>query len=243
MYATIEEINHSNTPWETWTVNYTGPLLPGQLPKWMTVTYEFSCQNTHQLLHQQLAPSHFKNRTNYWPYRQFNKTTRKHVYQSDVRRLGMVTDGMWYSLFSLFSEHRIKYLLIQLPRVSCLSLWHLVVIKQQYQSWLGIRSTTLSINLLELSPMQLNVGMALGFSHHHFSQSLKVHSWMPNDMSNRILFIELKHLASIARPLNFEVFLPAISYMFSGIIWATQARHDNTRAHTLPRWTLEMGNL
>lgn len=117
------------------------------------------------------------------------------------------------------------------------------MIKQQYWSWLGIRSTTLSINLLELSPMQLNVGMGLGFSHHHFSQSLKVHSWMPNDMSNRIWFIELKHLASIARPLNFEVFLPAISYMFSGIIWATQARHDNTRAHTLPRWTLEMGNL
>lgn len=80
MYATIDEIKHSNTPWETWTVNYMGPLPPGQPPKWMTATYEFSCRNTRQLLHQQLAPSHFKNQTNYRPYRQFNKTTRNRVY-------------------------------------------------------------------------------------------------------------------------------------------------------------------
>ena len=210
MYATINKIKHSNTPWETWTVSYMGPLPPGWPPKWMTATYKFSCQNTHQLLHQQLAPLHFKNRTNYQPYRQFNKTTRKRVYTNlmlgDWAWLQAVhnTIHLHHTLNSHY--HRIEYLLIQLPRVSCLSLWYLVVIKQQYQSWLGIRSTTLSINLLELSPMWLDVGMALEFSHRHFSQSLKVHSWMPNHISNRIWFIELKHLTSIARPLNFKDF-------------------------------------
>jgi hypothetical protein len=72
LYATIDAIQHGNAPWKVYKVRYQGPLPPGTTPKWMSQTYELCARDSRLLLHQQLATSHFKDKINMSPYRQFD---------------------------------------------------------------------------------------------------------------------------------------------------------------------------
>ncbi|KAJ7203848.1 hypothetical protein GGX14DRAFT_698923 [Mycena pura] len=72
LYAAIDEIQHGNAPWKTYSIRYTGPLPPGLAPKWMTQEYDLCTRDTRQVLHQQLATSTFRDQIDLVPHRQFN---------------------------------------------------------------------------------------------------------------------------------------------------------------------------
>ncbi|KAJ7610408.1 hypothetical protein FB45DRAFT_1121445 [Roridomyces roridus] len=77
MYAAIDTIRDGQAPWRTYTLRYSGPLPPGQPPKWMTHTYELCTRNTRLLLHNQLSTTVFRQHVNLVPYRQFNHAGKR----------------------------------------------------------------------------------------------------------------------------------------------------------------------
>ncbi|KAJ7635036.1 hypothetical protein FB45DRAFT_989651 [Roridomyces roridus] len=77
LYATIDTIHDGQAPWKTYTLRYSGPLPPGQPPKWMTQTYELCTHDTRVLLHNQLSTTVFRDHVNLVPYRQFNHTGKR----------------------------------------------------------------------------------------------------------------------------------------------------------------------
>ncbi|KAH9979673.1 hypothetical protein BJV74DRAFT_879404 [Russula compacta] len=72
LYKTIDAIQHGDAPWKTYQIQYQGPHPPGTPPKWMTETYQLCTQDSHTVLHNQLATSDFHDKISYVPYRQFN---------------------------------------------------------------------------------------------------------------------------------------------------------------------------
>jgi hypothetical protein len=40
LYSTIDAIQQGDVPWETFSVQYSGPLPEGEVPEWMTQEYE-----------------------------------------------------------------------------------------------------------------------------------------------------------------------------------------------------------
>ena len=72
LYATIDAIKLSESPWKTYTVRYQGPLPPGARPKWMTQAYTLCTRDSRQVLHHQLETTEFKDKINLSPYRQFD---------------------------------------------------------------------------------------------------------------------------------------------------------------------------
>ncbi|KAJ7719182.1 hypothetical protein DFH07DRAFT_872339 [Mycena maculata] len=72
LYATIDTIQDGQAPWKTHTLRYSGPLPPGQPPKWMTQSYELCTRDTRQLMHNQLGTIVSKDHVNFVLYRQFN---------------------------------------------------------------------------------------------------------------------------------------------------------------------------
>ncbi|KAJ6617216.1 hypothetical protein B0H10DRAFT_2033935 [Mycena sp. CBHHK59/15] len=77
LYAAIDQIQHGDVPWKTYTIHYSGPLPPGTPPKWMTQGYELCTRDVRQVLHQQLATSTFKDQVDLIPYRQFNHSGKR----------------------------------------------------------------------------------------------------------------------------------------------------------------------
>lgn len=77
LYSTIDEIQHGDTPWRSYSIRYDGPLPHGTPPKWMTQTYELCIRDSRQVLHQQLATPEFKDKMNLVPYRQFNRAGKR----------------------------------------------------------------------------------------------------------------------------------------------------------------------
>ena len=77
LYATIDAIEFSDSPWKTYKIQYQGPLPPGTPPKWMTRTYELCTRDSRQLLHHQLGTSEFKDKINLSPYRQFDSSYQR----------------------------------------------------------------------------------------------------------------------------------------------------------------------
>ena len=45
LYATIDNIQHSDTPWKVYKLRYQGLLPQGTPPKWMTQTYELCARD------------------------------------------------------------------------------------------------------------------------------------------------------------------------------------------------------
>lgn len=80
LYNTIDQIQHSDAPWRTYSFHYTGQLPPLPL-QWMTRTYKLCTCDTHQVLHHQFANPDFKDKINYRPYKQFNKAG-KHIWSN-----------------------------------------------------------------------------------------------------------------------------------------------------------------
>lgn len=77
LYATIDEIQHGDAPWKSYSICYDGPLPSGTPPKWMTRTYELCVRDSRQVLHQQFATPEFKDKMNLTPYRQFNRAGKR----------------------------------------------------------------------------------------------------------------------------------------------------------------------
>jgi Plavaka transposase len=77
LYATIDGIQHGHSPWVVHKICYQGPLPPGTVPKWMTQTYDLCAQDTHNVLHYQLETTHFKDKINLTPYRQFDESGQR----------------------------------------------------------------------------------------------------------------------------------------------------------------------
>jgi hypothetical protein len=74
LYATIDDIQCSHSPWVVYKIRYQGPLPPGPPPKWMMQTYELCARDTCKVLHHQLESTHFKDKINLTPYRQFDES-------------------------------------------------------------------------------------------------------------------------------------------------------------------------
>ncbi|KAH9979150.1 hypothetical protein BJV74DRAFT_900472 [Russula compacta] len=72
LYATIDAIQHGDSPWKVYKIRYKGPRPPGTPPKWMTETYELCTRDSCQVLHHQLSMAEFKDKFNVAPYRQVN---------------------------------------------------------------------------------------------------------------------------------------------------------------------------
>ncbi|KIM80298.1 hypothetical protein PILCRDRAFT_9821 [Piloderma croceum F 1598] len=77
LYATIDAIQHGDSPWKVYEIRYRGPLPPGTPLKWMTETYQLCTRNSRQVLHHQLATSQFKDTINLSPYCQFDSTGKR----------------------------------------------------------------------------------------------------------------------------------------------------------------------
>jgi hypothetical protein len=77
LYATIDAIKRSESPWKTYTVRYQGPRPLGALPKWMTQTYELCTRDSRQVIHHQLKTTEFKDKINLSPYRQFDSNHQR----------------------------------------------------------------------------------------------------------------------------------------------------------------------
>ncbi|KAH9986315.1 hypothetical protein BJV74DRAFT_878515 [Russula compacta] len=72
LYATIDTIQHGDSPWKVYNIRYQGPHPQGTPPKWMTQTYELCTWDTRQVLHHQLETTQFKDSINLTPYQQFD---------------------------------------------------------------------------------------------------------------------------------------------------------------------------
>lgn len=72
LYATIDSIQHGDTPWKTYEIKYNGPLPPGTPPKWMTEVYKLCTRDSRTVLHHQLATRQFAEGIDFTLYRQFN---------------------------------------------------------------------------------------------------------------------------------------------------------------------------
>jgi len=72
LYQTIDAIQHGDSPWKTYSIQYQGPRPPGTPPKWMTETYSLCARDSRQVLQHQLASAQFKDKINLIPYRQFD---------------------------------------------------------------------------------------------------------------------------------------------------------------------------
>jgi hypothetical protein len=81
LYNTIDLIQSGDSPWKVHKISYQGPRPPGTPPKWMTETYELCTRDSRLVLHNQLASSEFKGKTNFVPYQQFNGEGR-HIWSN-----------------------------------------------------------------------------------------------------------------------------------------------------------------
>ena len=89
LYATIDAIQHGDSPWKVYNIHYRGPRPEGNPPKWMTETYELCVRDTRQVLHHQLETLAFKDMINMTPYRKFDGSERR--IRSDL----MSADWAW----------------------------------------------------------------------------------------------------------------------------------------------------
>ncbi|KAH9978484.1 hypothetical protein BJV77DRAFT_1062733 [Russula vinacea] len=72
LYETIDTIQHGDSPWKSYHIQYQGPRPAGIPPKWMTETYLLCARDSRQVLQHQLASTQFDGKINFVPYRQFD---------------------------------------------------------------------------------------------------------------------------------------------------------------------------
>lgn len=73
LYATIDEIQAGDAPWQVIKIKYNGPRPDtGPAPKWMDETYELCTRDSRKVLHNQLATTDFKDQFTPIPYQQFD---------------------------------------------------------------------------------------------------------------------------------------------------------------------------
>ena len=178
LYDSIEKIQHGSAPWKTYSFRYLGPLPPLP-PQWMTCTYELCTCDTRQVLQHQFANPDFKDKINYTPYKQFNKS-RKRVWSNF-----MSGDWAWRQAVSCnqlvaFWE-TVIYLLFRIPlpktlahMAQCLFLSLAGVTRPRFLLQLDIKSIIQCISHLETSSTQHIEDMVWVWCPSHFYQFRKV---------------------------------------------------------------------
>ncbi|KAJ7875741.1 hypothetical protein B0H14DRAFT_3436990 [Mycena olivaceomarginata] len=76
LYATIDAIQQGDVPWQSFSVQYTGPLPDGVVPEWMTQKYEVWFRSPLEIFEKQLANPDFKDEIDWAPKRIFTLTAR-----------------------------------------------------------------------------------------------------------------------------------------------------------------------
>ena len=76
-YKTIDAIQHGDSPWKTYCIQYQGPRPLGTPPKWMTETYSLCTRDSRRVLQHQLATTQFEGKINLVPYRQFDSKRQR----------------------------------------------------------------------------------------------------------------------------------------------------------------------
>ncbi|KAJ7650467.1 hypothetical protein FB45DRAFT_859230 [Roridomyces roridus] len=78
LYATIDAIQQGDIPWESFSVQYTGPLPEnGPAPVWMTETFEVWYRSPLAIFEKQLANPDFKDEMDWAPKRIFKDSKRQ----------------------------------------------------------------------------------------------------------------------------------------------------------------------
>jgi Plavaka transposase len=71
LYATIDSIQTSNTPWRTYKFRYNGPK-PATPPRWMEEDYDLNLRDILMVFEEHLASSEFKEESDFAPYMEFD---------------------------------------------------------------------------------------------------------------------------------------------------------------------------
>lgn len=74
---TIDNTVVGDAPWESFSVNYSGPLPPGETPPWMTADYDVWHRNPRTVMRNQLANPDFNDEIHYAPFQAFGKDGKR----------------------------------------------------------------------------------------------------------------------------------------------------------------------
>ncbi|KAF7303447.1 hypothetical protein MIND_00573500 [Mycena indigotica] len=87
LYAMIDEIQQGDIPWQSFSVQYTGPRPEtGETPSWMTQTYEVWFRSPLAIFERQLANPEFRDELDWAP---------KRVFKNDNRQFTDLMSGNW----------------------------------------------------------------------------------------------------------------------------------------------------
>ncbi|KAF7301047.1 hypothetical protein MIND_00668600 [Mycena indigotica] len=87
LYAMIDEIQQGDIPWQSFSVQYTGPRpKTGETPSWMTQTYEVWFRSPLAIFERQLANPEFRDELDWAP---------KRVFKNDKRQFTDLMSGNW----------------------------------------------------------------------------------------------------------------------------------------------------
>ncbi|KIK80294.1 hypothetical protein PAXRUDRAFT_15860 [Paxillus rubicundulus Ve08.2h10] len=88
LHNTIDATPLGDVPWESFKLKYSGECPPGQVPPWMTQTYEFWFHNAHSVVENMFSNPDFDGEIDYVPYRDFLK-------EGETRRYENFMSGDW----------------------------------------------------------------------------------------------------------------------------------------------------
>jgi hypothetical protein len=86
LYATIDAIQQGDVPWQSFSIQYTGPLPDGVVPEWMTQKYEVWFRSPLEIFEKQLANPDFKDEIDWAP---------KRIFKNGKRQLTDLFSGNW----------------------------------------------------------------------------------------------------------------------------------------------------
>ncbi|KAJ7346269.1 hypothetical protein DFH08DRAFT_701453 [Mycena albidolilacea] len=86
IYATVDAIQPGDVPWQSFSVQYTGPLPDGVIPEWMTQKYEVWFRSPLEIFGKQLANPDFKDQIDWAP---------KRIFKNGKRQLTDFFSGNW----------------------------------------------------------------------------------------------------------------------------------------------------
>lgn len=100
LYATIDNIQKGDAPWEAFSLQYNGPLADDS-PSWKRATYRVFCRNARTVAHNMLSSPDFDGRFDYSPFQEYLAT--------GSRRYSNVMSGDWAYRKSVSSMFLVAY--------------------------------------------------------------------------------------------------------------------------------------
>nr|GAT55365.1 predicted protein [Mycena chlorophos] len=86
LYATVDAIPFGDIPWQSFSVQYTGPLPEGEVPTWMTEKYQVWFRSPLSIFEKQLANPDFKDEMDW---------AAKHFFYDGKRNYTDIFSGNW----------------------------------------------------------------------------------------------------------------------------------------------------